>query len=212
MSTPTGRITLTGPWSKLGTALNPSAVSGHLRAQMHNATSANGAIARRAIRDHIKGGVSPADSPLTVFIKGSSKPVVDSPGGIFQSIASVVIDPFTVEVGVKKGDRSADYARVVHEGARIKVTPAMRAMFGYLADVSDGKRDASELTGRAADLWRRRPGGWKALKHSTTHIRIPGRPFIEEALDNDALRKKLGENWLRAWAAGLVGETFRAVT
>lgn len=205
-------VTLTGPWSKLSSMLSPSVASGRIAREMRNATRSNGAIARKAIRKHIQSGLSPANEPLTIMIKGSTKPGVTGRGELFKAITSVVIDPYTAEVGVKKGDPEANTAIVVHEGARIKVTPKMRAMFGYLADVSDGGRPASALSGRAAELYRMRPGGWKALKQSTTHIRIPGRPFIEQALDDETLRRKLAHNWLSAWAAGLAGKRFKAAT
>jgi hypothetical protein len=206
-----GGITYYGPWAKLAAMLDPGVTNPRISREMGRATRINGLIVRKAIRAELKSGMAPANAPLTVFIKGSSKPGIDH-GEMFKAITSVVINPFMAEIGVKKGDNAGSSALAVHEGATIRVTPKMRAMFGYLADVSAGKRDASRLTGRAAQLYRRRPGGWKALKQSTTHIRIPARPFIAQAMEHPGLRAKIGHNWTAAWAAGLVNKRFKAVT
>jgi len=201
-------ITLTGPWSKLTAIMSPAVASGRIAREMGNATRANGAIVRKEIRRTLQRGLNPANAPLTVMIKGSSKPGVDS-GELFKAITSVVIDHYTAEIGVRKGNPEADYARMLHDGGRIKVTQKMRTMFGYLADVSAGNRSESELTGRAAELYRRRPGGWRALRESTTHIRIPARPFIAQTMDDESIKRRIGRNWLKAWSAGLAGERFK---
>jgi len=206
------RVTLTGPWTKVASLLHPTGASARIKREIGNATSANGRLAVKAIRKVIQGGMSPANAPLTVLIKGSSKPIAGVSGELFKAIACEKINAYTAEVGVRKGDPEANSAIVAHEGARIKVTGKMRAMFARLADVSDGSSPASILTGRAAELWRQRPGGWHALKQGTTHIKVPGRPFIQKALDDDTVRQKMGHNWLAAWAAGLNNTRFKAVT
>lgn len=200
----------TGGWARFGALIDPAKANGRMRSNMRNATSHNAKLFAKQIRKVIQGGVAPANAALTIFIKKSSKPLAGPDALLFKAIAHKTLDPYTAEVGVKKGDASVNSAMVAHEGARIPVTPSMRAMFAYLADASDGNRSPGVLTGRAAELWRKRPGGWKALKKSTTHIVVPGRPFIKLAIEDKSARKTAARNWSYAYAAALAGKVWKA--
>lgn len=198
-------IELSKEWKIIVERLNPAKIGRRVEIQIGKATRVNGMMARRQIRGTIRKGVPPPNAPLTKFIKGSSKAVVDN-GELWKAITSVVIDPWTAEVGVLKGDPNANTAYIVHEGANIPVTPAMRGMFGLLAAVSRGDQDVSVLSGRALELWNRNPGaGWKDLSPNTTHIKIKGRPYIRLALEDPDLRMAMAKNWMLALEAGING-------
>lgn len=207
---------LTGDWRKLQTLLVVAQFNRRLRVHMKRATRTNALLLRKEIRANIseaKYAKSRApNAELTRFIKGSSKPLVDKPGGLFQSITSVVIDPFRAEVGVKKQARGAQAAIIVHEGAQVNVTPKMRGMFAALADASQGRRDPGSLRGRARELFERRSEGWKALKPGTTVIRIPRRPFIEEVVESNDVRKIIAQNWLQGAAGALIDRRLKFQT
>ncbi|MCH7726058.1 MAG: hypothetical protein IH991_06200, partial [Planctomycetes bacterium] len=158
----------------------------------------NGKLAERAIRRAIQSGGLDANAELTIMIKGSSKPLVDSGVGLFQAITSKVLDERTVFAGVLRTEAKFNIAIALHEGTEIKVTPAMRGMFFWLWQASIGAIPSSRLEGRASELWERAPGGWAPLKEGTSHIIIPSRPFMKQAFADGALKRKAKENWQMA--------------
>ncbi len=157
-----------------------------------------GKAAESEIRQGIRSGSFEKNADLTIMIKGSSKPLVDRGSGIFQGISSHEVDGHTVFVGILRTDEEYNIALALHEGVSISVTPAMRGLFFYLWQASEGKIDPSELTGRAAELWERQQGGWKPLKTDTTHIRIPSRPFIADAVQSPKLKRRARAIWAKA--------------
>ena len=195
-------LSFTKGWTKLSASVIAGSFTPTLKANMLKASRVNGMIVRKAIRKTIKKGVEPANSPLTSAIKGSSKPLVDK-GQLFQAITSKVLTPYTVEVGVAKMNPTANIAVALHEGTTITVTARMRGLFALLASASQGS--PVSLDGRAAQLFARYKG-WKALKASTTHITIPGRPFLRPVLADAILRAKVMKNWQQALAASIEGK------
>ena len=188
----------TGDWAKWEQALKPGVMERAIKRRMRKATRLNGALAQRAIRQTIRNGGFTPNAPLTIHIKSSSKPLVDQGTGIFQAITSQIIDDVTVFAGVLRTEGAFNIAMALHEGAVLPVTPAMRGMFLSLWEASIGSMDPSDLTGRARELWERRPGGWAPLQLSTTRIIIPGRPFIKSAFANARLKNLAKTNWQEA--------------
>lgn len=176
-------------------ALSASGFDSAVKKHILRASIKNGKMAEAAARQVIRRGGFEPNRPLTVMIKGSSKPLVDQGTGLFQAITSKVVEDFTVFVGVLRSSGAYNIAATLHDGAVIKVTDAMRGMFFALWKASTGEMDPSQLEGRAAELWERAPGGWLPLKKSTSHITIPARPFMLEVFRDAALRKKAKRNW-----------------
>jgi hypothetical protein len=182
-------------------ALDAGAFDAAARKNVRVATALNGKIAEALVRKTIQsGGGLKKNAPLTKWIKGAQKPLVDS-GLMFQSITSSVQDDFTVFVGVLRTSGEYNVAVIVHEGTEEKVTPEMRGMFFMLWRASIGEIDPSKLTGRAAILWARQPGGWAPLAPETQVIVIPGRPFFKIAFANTQMIKKARDNWKKAMEA-----------
>lgn len=172
-----------------------------VRKNIRTATALNGKVGEALLRKTIQsGGKLKPNAPLTVAIKQSKKPLVDS-GQLFQSITSQVHDDFTVFIGVLRASESFNLVETLHEGREIKVTPEMRGLFFMLWRASNGEIDPSRLTGRAAALWERKPGGWLPLNADTEAIVIPSRPFIRIAFANTQMIKLARENWKKALAA-----------
>jgi hypothetical protein len=173
-----------------------------LNKHMALATSRNGLFAIKAIRNAIKKGDLASNSALTADIKGSNKPLVDR-GDLFGAIAKKQMGARAVFAGVLQEHDSYSIAETLHEGRVIRVTPAMRTLFRVLWMASEGTLSPSKLTGRAADLWKRMPGGWVPLSKSTVAITIPSRPFIREAFENPELKDKVIASWQRAIVTAL---------
>jgi hypothetical protein len=182
-------------------ALDPQGFTTALRKNVRVATTLNGKIGEAVLRKVIQsGGKLKPNAPLTKSIKGSSKPLVDS-GLTFQAITSKVQDDFTVFIGVLRTSEKYHLVVTLHEGETIRVTPAMRGMFFNLWRASIGEIDSSKLTGRAAELWKRKPGGWYPLREDTQVIVIPARPFMRIAFSDPQFKKLVRDNWSKAIAA-----------
>lgn len=201
-------VTLKGDWNALRLLLLPGQFQERVREGVRLATKVNALVVQREVRDNIRKGLyannRAPNAALTVAIKRSSKPLIDS-GHLFKSVTTVQTDWHTAEVGVLRGDPGANIAEVVHEGRMIPVTQAMRSLFAMLAEASDGSIDPSKLTGRAQELFARMPKGWKALRPSTTHIRIPPRPYLREVVEDQRVNDLCGRNWLTAAARATAG-------
>jgi hypothetical protein len=192
-------VKLTGDWSEIRRLLLVGQFQERVREGVGIATGVNAFVVRREIRDNVRKGLyadnRAVNAVLTTKIKRSTKPLVDS-GHLFKAITSVQTDWHTAEVGVLRGDPNANIAEIVHEGRLIEVTQSMRALFAMLAEASNGSIDPSKLTGRAQELFARMPRNWKALRPTTTHIRIPPRPYIREVVESDGVNKLCGKNWM----------------
>lgn len=198
---PTG-ITL---WNfrKFGKAVDPKTLTPVLRQELRKATRRNGLLAVRAVRKTIRQRVSPANAALTIEIKGSAKPLVDH-GDLFKAITSVQVGDTEVFVGVLRTDRHYNLGLALHEGTLARVSDAMRALFDVLWQASTGQRNPATLEGRAAALWKRKPGGWMPLRPSTVVIKIPPRPFIELAFREPELRRQVIQEWEEAIQRAIV--------
>lgn len=201
MASPTGfKIKGLKRWKK---ALEAGGFDADLRKNIALATALNGQIAEAIVRKAIQSGGNIAkNAALTVAIKQSSKALVDS-GLLFQSVTSKMHNEYTVFVGVLRSSRGYNVAKIVTEGAQVKVTPRMRSMFAMLAKASKSKKLGARLTGRAAELYKRMQKGWFPLKRETQVIVIPGRDYFKIAFSNTQMIKKARDNWKKALEATL---------
>lgn len=160
-----------------------------------------------------------ANAALTIALKGSTKPLVDR-GQLFQSITSQRVDRARYFVGVLKTNNRYNIAAAIHEGASIPVTDKMRGLFFSLwLATKDPKTKARDKAGRfratvkmkskrAEELKRiaiRRKVVIFPLKASTTVIRVPRRPFIEQTFRDRAIVEKLRTHWQRAISNAMRG-------
>lgn len=162
------------------------------KAQRRNSLAAEGEMKRR-----IDAGRSLAkNSPITVAIKGSSRPLVDG-GDLKASINHLLVRWDLAFIGVLRTKKVSDengrthdllnIAFILHEGATIKVTQRMRNYFRFMA--------------------RLYPGRWFPLKSSTQVIRIPPRPFLKFATTKK-MEKKYTSEWNKAVQAAVSGRKF----
>jgi len=196
-------IKLTSGWKKLTKAIDPTAFTARGRVALRKGNGIAGLFAVRAIRKEIRSGAFPGNAPLTVSLKGSSKPLVDT-GNLFKAVTHQMIDDYTVWVGVLFTSGSYNLALTLHEGITIKVTERMRHLFELLFRASQGKMNPGSLTGRAAELWARsKRKEFFPLKPSTSQIVIPSRPFIKRAIESEELHRQVQNVWQAAIAAAM---------
>lgn len=186
---------------KLKMALNYKQV----RANVSKALALNAKLIEKRMRSELTRGVPPRQSALQAFIKGSSKPGVDH-ADLFKAITSSQVKPDYYFIGVLRTNDSYNVAEIVHNGAIIKVTPAMRGMFFMMWLVDSGRMSPDKLTGRAAVLYERRKGEWKPLKKGTQRISIPARRFVARTMNDAKLKARIQKNFAEAISAALSGK------
>jgi hypothetical protein len=166
------------------------------------ATAFIGKKGEALIRQEISTGKFEPNKPLTVALKGGKNEPLkgDSPGApLFKSIISQMVGPRAVFIGVLKTDGVYNIAVAIHDGASLTVTDKMRGMFKLLW--LKEKNPNLILTGRAAVLWEKMPGGWKPLKKETKVIIIPPREFIGNVWNRGDLHAIAKKFWDGAVAA-----------
>lgn len=197
---------MVGDWRKMASALDSKRFEANLEANLGRATAFNGMMMAGEIRRRIKSRKYAKNSPLTILLKKSSTPLVDD-GDLFGAVTSQSLDKYSVFIGILRstmGDNGkplVNLAELLHNGGVIPVTEHMRNMFILLSEVGQGKRDVSTLEGRVADMAKAlgpRIKNIKALRASTTHIKIPARPFLTDVLKDPAMLKKCEMNWRKA--------------
>lgn len=188
-------ITLDSGWKKFSAMLHPTKLGRHIDGQMKRANGLIGLRLAGQAKTRITSGSGgyKRNAGLTRFIKGSESPLADH-GDLVGQIKHQVISAETVEIGVMKTSHLADIAEVLHTGITIDVSTKMRAMFFILWLKSKGY--PVSLTGRAQELWDRRPQrGWQKLRDDKTAIVIPPRPYFLFILTDPAVRAWIQEQW-----------------
>jgi hypothetical protein len=165
----------TGQWKLWMKLMTSKRFQFKLQTNVRSAMHANVQLGRGAVIKGIDSGAFAANSPFTVKMKGSSKPLVDK-GDLRRSIQGKVLSWREGFIGVLRTGGGANVAELLHEGGTLKVTPKMRRWFGAQANAK----------------------GTRPLSPGTTSIRIPGRPFIKDALDKSVFQIVVIDNFNRA--------------
>ena len=164
-----------------------------------------GLILTARMRRKIRGGVPPANRPMTVALKGSSKPLADS-GRLFKSITWRMEGSGierTLRVGViKTSDEGANVAEIVHNGATVVVTPKMAMLFSVVSSATMGR--PVSLYGRAEEMARRAKGPVYPMRVGTT-ITIPPRPFALMTLKDPKTPADVRRIFLEELSKGIGG-------
>ncbi len=185
------RISLTMKgFKRVERLLNRRGFNARLNREVAKATKLNAIDVENETRKTIKGGKLAANRPMTVAVKGSSKPLV-ADGVLFGSITHQIKSRgFAAVVGVLRARKVGDsdvrnIALILHEGAIVQVTPKMRGLFAA----------------------RHREGvpGWRPLKATTTVLVIKKRPFLSVSFKRRALRQRIRRRWIEASGRALRG-------
>ena len=169
---------LTGDWGKINNILDPV----KLRKSIRQCAAKVGNYGVSEVKKGIQSG-APAGQKfeplqaLTVWTKGSSKPLINH-GDLLGSVNYQVFnDNDSVFIGVKKGVKRSDgedavQIAAVHEfGCTIAVTPKMRAYLHYQGI---------------------------HLKAETTHIHIPPRPFLRPIFQSPDFQNMVSQIYVSA--------------
>ena len=188
-------VTLKGRWNDFKVSINSKAFFSRLKVEVGKATLLNVKLVQKRIRAELKG-IGPANAPLTIEIKKSKKPLIDF-GDLRKSIIGRRLKWHKGIAGVNRQSARYNIGLFLHDGGTIKVTDRMRNMFRLLFYVSQGRLDESKLTGRARELYDRNQGvQWRPI--TTGQIRIPGRPFVKNAIEDADLIAKIRKNYAQA--------------
>lgn len=164
------------------------------------ATTKNGNQVAALARQVIKSSPYAKNADLTISLKKSSRPLVNS-ASLFKAITSKRVSDLEVFVGVLRTNKAHNIAETLHGsiGSQyakfIPVTAKMRMMFLLLHKASIDPKYVEYLKGRAKELWELKPGGWSKVKESTTHIKIPSRPFMEITIRDPKTIEIVKKNW-----------------
>lgn len=176
-------IKLKGQWKEVKNLFNARGFSSRLKAEQTRYLEAIG-IALQGLMIQIIVTDKPfkENSALTVALKGSSTPLVND-GDLVGAITHLVAGK-VVFIGVLRGSDSINIAEILHDGAKIKVSKAMRGFFYAL---------------------HKKNPAIKPLKKSTKYIIIPARPFAKETLEDKGVRPFITQNGQKMLTAALTG-------
>lgn len=182
--------------ARLQAKLTPKKLRPQLKKNIRRATNQNALFVLSQIRKGIRAGGFTKNADLTMAIKGSAKPLVDS-GDLFGALTRRLIDDNTAFVGLLRTSDAFNIGVTLHEGTTIKVTDKMRGLFFILWLASKGRVSPGSLDGRAKELFDRYKD-WKPLNRSTTRIRVPARRFIDETFAKKGIQRQVVKRWADA--------------
>lgn len=153
------------------------------------------------MRKTVGAGVDPENSQFTQQLKGSTKTLFDE-GRLFKAFTWRIIKGSSglvsaIHIGVLRGSPVANVARIVHGGAKIRVTRRMQILFGVLSAISRGK-DRKTTSPRAEEL-RSRAGSANFLPlREGQELIIPPRPFAAITFADPDVRARAEREFAKA--------------
>lgn len=225
---------LSAEWADFLRTLEPNSFKRRLAHNLERAGHRVGREYVRIARGLIRSAVYAPNSPITIALKGSSKPLVDK-GDLFQGISYELDGPYNIRMGLLKrrvGQQVVNVGMVLHEGATIDVSahPQVRRKVWAMVRKAVGAERMKALNGRsrkavakaAADLGikatgRSRRGMFGALKaQGKLQARpaagsgrqvwvIPARPFLSTPIMDPAFGKAVEQHYTEAIRATFQG-------
>lgn len=184
----TGQSGMYGDWKRWAEVLDGQGFEQRLTAEVARANTRLGLQGVRAIRTAMRTGDYEPNSALTIAIKGSSKPLVDT-GGLFRAIAfDVQRSDRAVWVGVSRNEGDVSIAEKLHEGFIIDLEahPEIRAaVFARLRERGNSFRPSNQSAAGA------------------TRWVVPPRPFIMGPLSGDAYQALVRQHYHDAFGRAL---------
>lgn len=182
-------MTFTGDWKKFEKLFTPGVFQRNLQKNINIVTQRASLYVSGKIRDRMKSGQYISNKPLTIAIKGSSKPLIGLTSTLWKSITGKRISWDKGIAGVLRTDGKLNIAKMIHNGGTIRVTPKMVNMFKllsrYTQNMFKGNYVLPALRGRAAALWALNQV-WYSINKAA--ISIPSRPFIRKTWDDERIR------------------------
>ena len=219
------RVEITGAWDSFENALDGRAFQKRLDQEMLRAHERIGREYVRTARRAILSSAYESNSPLTVALKGSTRPLIGRTGSLLRAIGYEA-GPRQLNVGLdpsKAGPKLTQLAVILHEGATIDLRkhPQVRQAVwaqareavgaARLAQLSRRNRSAVIRSASSAGIraprrtpmsdrqrrafFARQP---KAPRTGLDIWRIPPRPFLLEPLNAPRFVRFVGRAWSQA--------------
>lgn len=213
-----------GDWDEFAKQLDPRRFRAQLKKEIGQANAYIGSVFVAEARKAIQGAAYAPNSPMTEAFKGSSKPLVND-GDLIGSLtwAHDEADRLAVWVGVNRMGNHVNIAKILHDGATLKVTKKMlAALFARMNELAKGSGRKAQLARDFLSRWKSKPGSGKLSGPAKAKQRaflfaklkregrlaatpparpvwvIPPRPFITSVVGNPAfLRTAIGQ-WMGA--------------
>lgn len=168
---------------------------------LHAAHTRVGQAGVAAIRNSIKADEYAANSPITVIIKGSSKPLVDR-GDLFQAI-SYEIRGHWMRIGLFRqiaGVKTYNLGLLLHEG--FSYTPTDRQRAAVWAKVAEALGSSRTGSSRQATRGAALAMGSRAGSAAPVWV-VPARPFIRKPLSSSSFLSGAQRTYEQAAAAAI---------
>lgn len=187
------KLTLVG-FKRLKAIFTPSSAQARMRKHVQAATQKNALLGASAVTQAIYRGSFRANSPLTVALKGSSRPLVDT-GSLAGSVSGKSVSwneaiirairnrKRTSKERGRKRQAATNIAVLLYQGATVRVTDAMRRLFFALS------REDPRI---------------KPLKKGTQVIVVPPRRYMDAALTS-SMEAQYKRNWEAAVRMVMLG-------
>lgn len=194
-------------WKKYLAATDPRELDKRAKFYFRRANRRIGVAFKRIARDFIKARKYEVNAPLTVALKGKSLPLADT-GELLGSLAFELRGHSGVALGVGRSPMAGRRMlyEVLHDGARIRVTPQMIA--AVMKKVSD-QLTAGKFKGRSKKQKRQHKSALESTHAKLQQISgkvtgasfwiIPPRPFLKKPLES----KEFVETVVSEWAGAL---------
>ncbi len=194
-------------WKKYLEAVDPVELRKRFRFYFKRAHNRIGQDFVRIARDSIISDQPYApNAPLTIALKGSSKPLVDT-GELIRSLGYKVKGHTKVTVGVGRSKQvgKRQLYEVLHNGARIKVTPQMaRFMAIKLSKMLRDGNFKGRTKANRRDHKSRIEGSLEKMTNASKGKNlgwwvIPARPFLATPLGSDEFNEAVVRHYLEAF-------------
>lgn len=144
---------LSAEWNDLLRTLEPNSFKRRLAHNLERAGHRVGREFVRIARGMIRSAEYAPNSPITIMLKGSSKPLVDK-GDLFQGIGYELDGPYNIRMGLLKrrvGQQVVNVGLVLHEGATIDVSahPQVRRKVWAMVRKAAGAERLAKLNPRS---------------------------------------------------------------
>jgi len=186
-------MSLEGDWDAYMLTLDPAKAARRIESEIRKATINNCVYVLGLIRKEIRGRKYAPNSPLTKILKGSGMPLIDH-ADLVKYLAYDLETSFSAYVGAKKSDGTYNIAKIVHDGATIRVTPKMRKWIAISMAKAKGR-------GRKVPKSREFTGGGKDF------FVIPARPFLTRIMQRKMVQNRIRKRWAYAFEVAMTPTT-----
>lgn len=190
-------------WGRLLLITDPVKFGKLLNSNMRKGLTAATLDVERDIRDSIRtDGEYAANSPMTVAMKGSTRPLVDTGHNLMRSITRKVHSATHAEVGVNfRAESGANIARALHDGFSLDLSDPKYAKLRYWLI-----RKRQELVDEGKLAF----GPARAGAYKPGFLVVPGRPFFTRVFRSKKTRDRVMARLGAAFGATLHGQVYSA--